>query len=127
MLERYDPRRWAISTRDVLELAIGLAIPILLALAIHWVVFAVVRRIVRASHTQIDDAIVEAVRKPARWAIIAIAVAIAANLNPQLGAGWALFANYLVPALLGWVAYAVVDGFTGGLELEAEASEDAVT
>ena len=125
MFERYDPRGWDITTREALQVAIGLAIPALLALALHWVIFAALRRVARASATQIDNAIVEAVRNPARWAIVAIAIAIAAQVDPLLGAGWALTAKYLVPALLGWVAYAVVEGFAEGLELEAVAHEDA--
>lgn len=124
MFDRYDPRGWGITTRDALDVAIGLAVPALLALALHWVVFALLRRVARASATQIDNAIIEAVRGPARWAMIAIAVAIAAQVDPLLGKGWALTANYLVPALLGWVAYAVVEGFASGLELEAVAHED---
>lgn len=124
MFERYDPRGWGITTRDALEVAIGLAVPALLALAAHWLVFALLRRVARASTTQIDNAVLDAVRGPARWATIAVAIAIAAQVGPLLGAGWALASHYLVPALLGWVAYAVVDGFAAGLEIEAIASED---
>lgn len=124
MFVRYDPRGWEVTTRDAVEVAVGLAIPALLALVLHALVFALLRRVARASATQIDDAIIEAVRGPARWAMVAIAIAIAAQLDPLLGAGWALTANYLVPALLGWVAYAVVEGFAAGLESDSAASED---
>lgn len=124
MLERYDPRNWDVSTRGLAEIAIGLAIPALLALALHWLLFVILARLARASRSRIDDAIIAAVRRPARWAMVAIAISIAAHVNPLLGAGWATAASYLVPALLGWVAYAVIDGFATGLEVEAEASED---
>lgn len=127
MLERYDPRNWALDSASLLDVVIGLAVPALLALALHWLIFAVLGRVVRASQTQIDNAIVAAVRRPARWALVATAIAIAANADPLLGEGWAMAANYLLPALLGWVAYAVVDGFIAGLEVEAQASEDPVT
>ncbi|MBX9897504.1 MAG: mechanosensitive ion channel family protein [Qipengyuania sp.] len=124
MFDRYDPRGWQLTPRDAVEAAIGLAIPALIALALHWLAFALLHRVARASATQIDNAILEAVRGPARWAMVAIAVAIAAQVDPLLGAGWKVTAAYLVPALLGWVAYAVVDGFGTGLELEAVAHED---
>jgi small-conductance mechanosensitive channel len=127
MIERYDPRNWTLDTASAIDIAVGLAVPTLLALALHWAVFAVLARVVRASQTQIDNAIVAAVRAPARWALIATAIAIAANADPLLGRGWAVAANYLLPALLGWVAYAVIDGFIAGLEIEAQASEDPVT
>ncbi|RYY36635.1 MAG: mechanosensitive ion channel, partial [Sphingomonadales bacterium] len=124
MIARYDPRGWELTTADIVDVAVGLAVPTLIALVVHWLVFALLRRIVRASATQIDNAIVAAVQGPARWAMVAIAIAIAAQVDPLLGRGWALLANYLVPALLGWVAYAVVEGFAAGLELEAVAHED---
>lgn len=126
MIERYDPRNWTLDTSSLIDIAVGLAVPALLALALHWLVFAVLGRVVRASHTQIDNAIVAAVRRPARWSLIAAAIAIAANANPLLGAGWSVAAKYVLPALLGWVAYCVVDGFIAGLEMEAEAIDDPV-
>ena len=125
MFARYDPGRWSITTREALEMAIVLAIPALLALALHWLIFALLRRVARASATQMDNAIFEAVRTPARWAMMAMAIAIAAQVDPLLGAGWAVAAKYLTPALLGWTLYAVVEGFAQGLEVEAVAHEDA--
>ena len=127
MIDRYDPQNWTFDSTAALNIAIGLAVPVMLALLVHWAIFAVLGRIVRASQTQIDNAIVAAVRKPARWAIITVAVAIVANADPLFGRGWAIATNYLLPPLLGWVAYAVVDGFIAGLEIEAQASEDPVT
>ena len=127
MIDRYDPQNWTFDSTAALNIAIGLAVPVMLALLVHWAIFAVLGRIVRASQTQIDNAIVAAVRKPARWAIIIVAIAIVANADPLFGRGWAIATNYLLPPLLGWVAYAVVDGFIAGLEIEAQASEDPVT
>lgn len=126
MLADWDPRNWDISTKGVIDVAIALSLTVLAAVVVHWIAYAVLRRVTRSSQTHIDDSILTAVRKPARWAMIAIAVSIAAEADALLGSGWDRFAGYLVPALLGWVAYAVVDGFTAGLELEAESSEDPV-
>ena len=127
MFERYDPRTWGVTTRGILDIAIGLAIPTLIAFALHWVVFTVLHRITRASHTQIDNSIVDAIRNPVRWTMIAIAISVAAHVDALLGAGWRMASGYLVPALLGWCAYALVDGLIAGFELEAEASEDPTT
>ncbi len=115
------------NTADLINIAIGLAVPTLLALGLHWLAFAAFGRVVRASHTQIDNAVVAAVRTPARWALVAIAITIAANADSLLDAGWARAAHYILPALLGWVAYALIDGLIDGLELEAESIEDPVT
>ena len=48
MLERYDPRNWAMNTADLMNIAIGLAVPALFALGVHWLVFAAFGRMARA-------------------------------------------------------------------------------
>lgn len=127
MLAAWDPRTWTITTQGVIDIAIALSLTALAALTLHWLVFSALRRVTRSSQTRIDDAVVAAVRAPARWALIAIGVSMAAQSDALLGSGWNLAASYLMPALLGWVAYGVVDGLTAGLENEAAASEDPVT
>ncbi|WP_133366455.1 mechanosensitive ion channel family protein [Qipengyuania sediminis] len=126
-LSRYDPRSWQFDPGAALEILIDLAVPTLLALALHWAAFLLLGRIVRASQTQVDNSVVAAVRSPARWAVIAAALAVASAADPRIAAGWAVIAAYLLPALVGWTAYALIDGLIAGLELEAEASEDPVT
>ena len=126
MLHKYDPRSWGVTTSDLIDTAVGLVIPTIVALVLHLIAFALLRRVTRTTQTQIDNSIVEAVCRPARWALVAIAIAISARADALVGAGWDKAASYLVPALLGWVVYAVVDGFTAGLEAEAAASEDPI-
>ena len=124
MIERYLPASWNLATRDAIDIAVGLAVPTAIALAAHWLVFALLRRITRVSATQIDNAIVAAIRAPMRWLMVVIAIGMAAHVDVLLGPGWTLAAGYIGPALFGWVAYAAVDGLTAGLEAEAEASDD---
>ena len=125
MIERYLPNRWSLTTRDAIDLAVGLAVPIVFALVAHWLIFALLRRITRVSATPIDNAIVDAVRSPVRWMMVVIAIGAAAHLDPLLGPGWSIAAEYIGPALLGWAAYAAVEGVVTALELEAAGSEDA--
>lgn len=127
MIAHYLPRTWGLTTRDAIDVAVGLAVPTALALALHWLVFALLRRVAQASATQVDNAVIAAVRAPTRWLTVVVAVGVAAHVDTLLGAGWGVAAGYLGPALLGWTAYAAVDGLTGGLETEAETSEDPVT
>ena len=124
MFHKYDPRTWGVTTNDLLNTAVGLVIPTLLAFVLHSLVFALLRRVTRHTHGQIDNSIVEAVCRPARWALVAIAIAISARTDALVGGGWDLAASYLIPALLGWVAYGVIGGFSAGLEAEAAASDD---
>lgn len=123
MFDRSELRDWGFSAQGI-DLLISQAIAILLALALHWVVFLVLRRITRASSTQIDNSVVDAVRGPMRWAMLAMALSIGGQMDGLPGQYWAALGHYLVPALIGWVFYAAVDGLVAGLDLEAEASTD---
>lgn len=125
MIDRYLSGSWMLTTHDVIDIAVGLAVPIGIALVLHWLIFAVLARIVRVSATQVDNAVVDAVRMPARWLMVVMAIGVAANLGALPGPGWKIAADFVGPALLGWLAYGVVDGLTAGLELEAHASGDA--
>ena len=73
MLERYDPRNWPISYEGLLHTGIVLKAAVVLALVVHFLVFAALRRFTKTSDSQIDDVIVERVRRPLRWAIIGFA------------------------------------------------------
>ena len=63
MLERYDPRNWPISYDGVIHTLIVLGSAVALALLAHWIVFALLRRVMRSSESALDDVVVEAVRK----------------------------------------------------------------
>lgn len=126
MLDRYDPRNWPISYEGVIHTLIVLGSAVLLALVAHWVVFALLRRLARSSESTIDDMVVEAVRKPLRWATIAFAIAAAAENDALVGRGWDLLASFLVPAVIGWVAYAIVRGLARGYEAKISEASDPV-
>ncbi len=126
MFERYDPRNWEIAWEALLQVTIGLSVAILAALAIHWVLFTILRRIVRLSVSQIDDMVVDAVRSPMRWAMIAIAVSIGAHTDALVGSGWDIVVSFVSPALLGWVAYAIVKGLAAGWDAHLQTLGDPV-
>ena len=126
MLERYDPRYWPVSTESLIHTLIALAVSIAIALALHWAIFAVFRRISRLSSSSLDDAVLRRVRRPLRWVMIGFAISAAAGSDALVGEGWDRAANYLTPALMGWLAYAVVKGFAAGFEAEALSAADPV-
>ena len=70
--------------------------------------------------------VVEAVRKPLRWAAIAFAITAAAENDALVGRGWDLLAKFLIPAVIGWVAYAVVRGLARGYEAQISEAGDPV-
>lgn len=126
MLERYDPRNWGITPEALIDVGITLGVAILLALLVHWIVFAILRRLARLSVSRVDDVVLDEVRSPARWAMMGLAIAIAAHSDALIGNGWDLATSYLTPALIGWVAYAVVDGVTAGMDLDSQDADDPV-
>ncbi|MBX7481543.1 mechanosensitive ion channel family protein [Qipengyuania qiaonensis] len=126
MLERYDPRNWPISLEGLLHTSIVLGGSVLLAFAVHWALFAIIRRIVRTSDSGLDDVVVDALRKPLRWAAVAFAIAVAADNDALVGRGWDVLASFLTPAVVGWVAYALVRGLAHGYEAQILAAEDPV-
>ena len=127
MFERYDPRNWPVSEEGLIHTAIALGGAVLAALVLHWVVFAVLRRVARLSTNPLDDVVLARIRRPLRWVMIGFAISAAAGSDALVGRGWDLAANYLTPALMGWLAYAVVKGFAAGMEAEAERAEDPVS
>ena len=126
MLERYDPRNWPISYDGLIHTLIVLGGAVVVALIAHWIIFAILRRLARASESTLDDVVVETVRRPLRWAAIAFAITAAAENDALVGRGWDLFAKFLTPAVIGWVAYAVVRGLARGYEAQIGEADDPV-
>ena len=120
MLDRFDPRNWPISYEGLIETLIVLGGALLVAFVIHWIAFAVLARITGRSNSKIDDVVVRKVRRPVRWAMFGFALSIAAENDALTGDGWDYFVGFLTPALIGWVAYALVKGLAAGFENQLE-------
>ncbi len=91
-------------------------VAILVALGAHLALFALARRLTRLSAMTSDDLIVARLNQPLRWVMVAVALAIAAPGNRLLAQIWDRAGNLVVPALLGWLAFALVQGFAEGLD-----------
>lgn len=126
MLERIDPRNWPVSYEGLIETLIALGGSVAAALALHWLVFAVLRKVIRQSDSPIAEVVLEKMRRPFMWAMVGFALSIAAENDLLVGRGWDLFAGFLRPALLGWIAYAVVNGVTAGFKADVASAEDPV-
>lgn len=126
MLERLIPTHWTISWDNVLTTALAAVIALVLSYFVYRVIFAVVSRIARMSETKVDELVVERIRRPVKWSILALGLTMAAQVNPSLKAVWEPLATFLRPALLGWIAYTLVKAFTATMEFRLEASEDPV-
>jgi len=124
MLERYDPRNWTIAWGEAAIAAIAVAVAIAIAFVIHRVVFGLLQRLARGSHLQVDAMVFDRLTRPIRWSVVAIAIAIVAQANPNIGGIWAWAAPFVVPALVGWVALALIRAFAAALQMRSELSSD---
>lgn len=127
MLERYHPDNWPISQEGLVHTLITLGASVLGALIIHWIIFAILRRVTRASSSEMDDIVVCKVRTPIRWAMIVFAISIAAENDALVGDGWDVLTDFATPAVIGWVAYALVKGLAAGYERQLELTGDEVS
>lgn len=106
--------------------AIAAGIAIAAALALHLALFAVLARFARLSVSDADDELVHRLRHPARWSIVAVALSLASEASTALAPIWQALARFVVPALLGWTAYALVKALAFLIAARAEHVPDEV-
>lgn len=100
------------------------AAAVLLALAIHHLLFRLLRRLAQVNDTQSDDIIVDAMERPTRWAVATLGLVIAARESPAIEGVWERIAGLALPLLLGWIAYSLVNGFSKALTVHALGDEE---
>ncbi|WP_052761867.1 mechanosensitive ion channel family protein [Aurantiacibacter luteus] len=126
MFDRYDPRDWGIDWTDVSYAAFALVAAVFAAWLVYRIVYPLVTRLARASDSPADDLVLARIRSPIKWALIAIAVTLAAQADPLLATVWEPLAKFLRPALLGWIIYAIVKAWTATMEMRLDAAADPV-
>lgn len=104
--------------------AIVAAAAIALALAVHFVLFAILRRVTGMSEMTSDELVVSRLYQPIRWSLVAVALSLAGEGNPALGQMWDSVARFVVPALLGWTAFSLVKAFAMAMNARADLSAD---
>ncbi|ANY18726.1 Miniconductance mechanosensitive channel MscM precursor [Tsuneonella dongtanensis] len=119
-----DPSRYTIDWSALAHAAIYGLGAVLLAVVLHRTVFAIARRLAARTETEVDGMVVEQLRRPTRWAAIAIGLTLAAQGDAAIAAAWHSVARFVVPALVGWIAFTLVKAFAAALEYRAELSTD---
>ena len=126
MLERFNPANWHIAWDNVAVSAAAVALAVIAAYLVYRMVFAVAGRLARLSETEVDEMVLDRVRRPVKWGFFAIGVTLVAQVEPELKQLWEPMARFVRPALLGWIAYTLVKAFTAALEYRLEISDDPV-
>lgn len=126
MFDQLDPRTWNIQWFDVSMAVVALIAAVSVAYILYRVCFAILSRLTAASQTYADDLVIQSIRRPVKWSLIAISVTVVAQGNDALAFVWEPIAQFVRPALLGWIAYTLVKAFTAAMEIRLESSDDPV-
>jgi small-conductance mechanosensitive channel len=102
------------------ELGIAVAVTVVLAVALHRLVFAFLRRFARRTESQVDDILVRRLDRPSLVALIAIALAYVAQFFPILAEAWATVGGIVMPLLIGWLAIAILRAFIAAMSARAD-------
>ena len=115
---------FALSARELTQVAITVGIALVAALAIHAAAFALLVRLTRLAQNPDGDDLLTRLRQPARWSLVAVAFSVAAERDPIFATYWIPAAKFLLPALLGWVAFALVNAIAALINRRADDDPD---
>ena len=93
---------------------------VLLALIAHRILFSMLRRVVGSSNSAADNIVVRHLARPAMWAMVALGIVLTAREVPMLDDVWAKIAGFVMPALVGWMAVAIMSAFVKSVELHLD-------
>lgn len=105
-------------------IAVGIAVAG--ALLLHFLLFRLLLRLARLSHLDTDQVVVDRLRAPLRWAMIAIAIELAGESSALVARLWGSVDRFVVPALLGWVALRVVKAYALATSSRARLHDDDI-
>ena len=104
--------------------AIHAGIAVGVAVALHFVLFALLQRAARLSDSESDDLVFARIKQPMLFAMAAIAISLAAEANALIAQVWAMAGRFVEPAVMGWVLFALVKAFAQAMEARTEAYPD---
>ena len=101
-------------------LATALAVGV--ALGVHWLIFRLLTRLARSSESKSDNILVDRIARPSRWALVALALLIAADLIPALDNIWHRIGGIVMPLLVGWMVIAILHALVEVMILRSDIS-----
>ena len=116
-----DPRLPALGW-DLGAALVAAAIGVAAALLAHRLLHGVLARLARASESEADDIVVASLRRPTRYAMVALALVLVARETPLVAEVWQKLAGFVMPALIGWIAIASLHAYVKAATLITEPS-----
>ena len=107
---------------DPLHAALAAGIAVALALGLHAGVFFLLRRVARLTDASADDIVVRYLHRPTRLAFVVLGLMAAARYVPELREIWSDIATFVLPAVVGWMALAIVRALVEAAKLKADIS-----
>jgi small-conductance mechanosensitive channel len=105
-------------------LAGGIAIAV--ALAVHFVLFRALARLAGFSSLETDEVVVDRLRGPFRWALVALAIELAGESSALIARVWGAVDRFVIPALLGWIALRLVQSYAVAIDSRERLNEDTL-
>lgn len=102
--------------------AVAGLVAVVVALAAHHIVFRILRRLASASESPADDMVVAKLARPSRYAMVALAIVLAARETPALEHVWERVAGFVMPALVGWIVLAIFHALVNATEIHITAA-----
>ena len=102
----------------------GIAVAV--ALAFHFVLFRVLVRVASLSQLQSDEIVVERLRGPFRWALLALGIELAGESSALIARVWGAVDRFVIPALLGWIALRLVRAYAMAVDSRARLQDDTL-
>lgn len=90
------------------------------ALLVHWLAFRLLQRLAYKSDSASDNLLVRRLATPTRIALIALALVLTAREIPAFDTIWEKIAGFVMPALVGWIALAILHALVEAMKLRAD-------
>jgi len=116
---------WMEDLPDWLQILLTVVIAIAAAVVVHRAIVFLLRRMARRTATNADDLLLARFIGPARWLLIAVALSFVQPLIPLSAAAqtaWSRLSGLLVPALIGWLAIALLGAINDIVQDRADIS-----
>jgi small-conductance mechanosensitive channel len=104
------------------KLSLISGIAALFALAAHWLIFHLLHRLAKASRSESDELLLQRLARPTRYTFVALGLVLVASASPEFNEVWEDVAAFLIPALIGWIALAIMRALVEAMWLQADTS-----